>query len=116
MFNKRALAIALVVAAFLVSLIVWGATQNDSPKPTPPSPGLSQSEQSAKLNQAYVTWVRNGRVADEATDQDLLAIGYAVCKLDEDPQYSDTIIVYNIEKMYTNAGQRILDGARQYIC
>lgn len=115
--NRRWLTIAAIAAVILVAAVLFAWQHDEGPTPTPPSPGLSNSESRAKLNDAYLNYVRMGEVAQSASDQKLLSVGYDVCNFKEAGN-SDTIIIYNVESetdlLY--AGRRIIDGATQYLC
>lgn len=100
------------ILAVAIGVYVRGIVDN----PAPVVPERNLSAESAALNSAYVSYVRLGEVAKEATDQDLLTIGYKVCEMDKDPVLLESTIVNSINIVYPDAGNRILDGAKQYIC
>lgn len=108
----RLLLIALVCIALgiLGTAVIWQAVQ--------PEQGEKQgrtSSESAALNDAYLRYVRmNNPELDNESNQRLLNVGYATCDARKD--YSQTVVVYNLESLFTNAGQRIYDGATQYLC
>jgi hypothetical protein len=102
-------AVVLTLAGVGLGLAVYEAN-----KPEMTAHGRT-SDESAKLNDAFLNYVHMGNPELESEPNgNLLAIGYRVCQ-DRD-NYSRTVFIYNIEEKYPNAGARIYDGATQYLC
>jgi hypothetical protein len=110
---KRVLLI--VIAGFaIVAGVVFARVLTEAD--APPQKSVSNSEETAQLNQAFVRWVQQGQAMEGADEPTILATGYKVCEMDKETDYPDSVIMRAVDIMYPQSGQRVLDGARQYLC
>lgn len=102
-----------VVAGVLVVLSVVLYQYYTQPE-TGPAHGMT-SEASQKLNDAYLGYVRmNNPELASVPNGNLLVVGYKVCT--QLHGFSETTLVNMAEIQFPGAGQRIYDGATQYLC
>lgn len=105
-------AIAAVVSALLgvgVGLAVY-----ETNKPEMVAHGRT-SQESQRLNDAFLNYVRmNNPELRGEPNGNLLLVGYKVCT--NLHGFSETTLVNMAELQYSGAGQRIYDGATQYLC
>lgn len=115
--SPRVWRIAGVVVLVLVAIggIVFAAaysTVYDDPKHVKIG---RTSDESAKLNEAYLNYVRmNNPELRSEPNGNLLVVGYKVCG--QLHAYSELTLVNMAELAYPGAGRRIYDGATQYLC
>jgi hypothetical protein len=110
---KRTLVIVLAGLAVIAGVFIAIQFHNESQVGSAVS-DVNRSVETARLNEAYLNWVKLGNRADGYSDAELLGAGYAVCEAQE--SHSDTVIEYNLEESFPHNGRRIIDGARQYLC
>lgn len=104
-----AISFVLLTAGVFGALYLFGPSEHPQV-----SSGESDSERTAKLNDAFINYVRLGEVARNAPDGELLALGHMTCQARDN--YPEQVIILNIELEYPYAGRRIYDGATQYLC
>jgi len=111
--SKEFIVSAAIIAVMLTALLL-AVTLSKRSQPEQSS-GISNSESSAKLNAAYLNYVRmnNSELRNEPNGN-LLAWGYKICG--DLHSFSELTLVNMVEVEYTGAGQRIYDGATQYLC
>lgn len=107
-----------IACAFLIAVPLAGiavsAYRYAHPPETGPAYGRTSTE-SQKLNDAYLGYVRmNNPELVGVPNGNLLALGYKICG--ELHTYSELTLVNMADIEYTGAGQRIYDGATQYLC
>lgn len=104
----------LICLGVVVALGGIGIAAYQSDADTGPAYGRTSAE-SAALNDAYLGYVRmnNPELASEPNGN-LLIVGYKICT--ELHSFSENTLVNMAEIEYTGAGQRIYDGATQYLC
>jgi hypothetical protein len=110
--RKEFIVSAVVIVTLLVGWLIFLALDD---KPEQVSSGLSNSDKSAQRNDAYLSYVRTGNPELETEPGgSLLRVGYKICG--ELHSFSELTLVNMADIQYTGAGQRIYDGATQYLC
>lgn len=113
--RKRLLLALLPIVAAAGLFLALALSNADSNPTTPPQKGISKSEESAKLNDAYLNYVRmNNPELQSEPNGNLLVVGYKICG--DIHNYSEQILVNMAEMQFKGAGQRVYDGATQYLC
>ena len=103
-----------VVVLGLLAVCGVATYQYLSTPDTGPAYGRTSGD-SAKLNDAYLNYVRmNNPELAGVPNGNLLAVGYRICA--NLHSFSELTLVNMAEIEYTGAGQRIYDGATQYLC
>lgn len=104
------IALGAVVALAGVGISAYMGSEPD----TGPAYGRT-SDESQKLNDAYLGYVRmNNPELNSVPNGNLLVVGYKICA--ELHSFSEETLVNMADIEYTGAGQRIYDGATQYLC
>lgn len=110
--RKALLSGAIIVVALSAWFGILYFTQSSQPEQ---SSGISNSESSARLNAAYLNYVRmNNPELRSEPNGNLLVLGYKICG--DLHSFSELTLVNMAEIQYTGAGRRIYDGATQYLC
>jgi hypothetical protein len=106
----------LAVGAAVLALagVGLGLAVHEASEPEMTAHGRT-SDESAKLNDAYLNYVRmNNPELNSEPNGNLLFVGYKICG--ELHSFSETTLTNMAELQYPGAGRRIYDGATQYLC
>jgi hypothetical protein len=106
----------LVVGAVVLALagVGLGLAVYEANKPEMTAHGRT-SDESAKLNDAYLNYVRmSNPELNSEPNGNLLFVGYKICS--DLHSLSETTLTNMAELQYPGAGRRIYDGATQYLC
>lgn len=112
--KRHWLGLVIILGAVMALGGIGIASYQNSEPDTGPAYGRT-SEESQKLNDAFLNYVRmNNPELVNVPNGNLLVVGYKICT--ELHTFSELTLVNMAEIEYAGAGQRIYDAATQYLC
>lgn len=129
--------VAIAFSAMAISLVACGSTTSEpaptvtvtqeASTPAPVTPSYEPTEQAMSNEELYLLGLRamNNRIINEASDSDLLEVGYTVCDILDAGYTTEEIIDYMVQEMvkdgntsqtYAQAVGYIIGAAESTIC